>query len=119
MTTSSLTPQEAHRWVRIGVLSALAMLLGYAETFIPIPIPGVKLGLANIAVLVALDGHDISGAFAISAIKVLSTEPHLRVTAHDGLRCCRIAASLRWHGPALDASQHAAAHALHRRRALA
>lgn len=73
MATGNLSPQEAHRWVRIGVLSALAMLLGYAETFIPIPIPGVKLGLANIAVLVALDGHDISGAFAISAIKVLST----------------------------------------------
>ena len=73
MATGNLSPQEAHRWVRIGVLSALAMLLGYAETFIPIPIPGVKLGLANIAVLVALDGHDMSGAFAISAIKVLST----------------------------------------------
>ena len=68
-----ITPAEARRWIRIGILAALAMLLGYAETFVPIPIPGVKLGLANIAVLVALDAHDITGAFAISAIKVLST----------------------------------------------
>ena len=37
----------------------------------PIPIPGVKLGLANIAVLAALANHDISGAFCISLIKVL------------------------------------------------
>ena len=62
-TTSPLTPaltaQEVRRWTRVGVLAALAMLLSYAEAFVPIPIPGVKLGLANI------------GAFCISAIKVL------------------------------------------------
>jgi heptaprenyl diphosphate synthase len=49
------------------------MLLGYLECFIPIPIPGVKLGLANIAVLVALAAHDLPGAFFVGLVKVLAT----------------------------------------------
>lgn len=73
MATVELSAQEAQRWTRIGVLSALAMLLGYAETFVPIPVPGVKLGLANIAVLVALADGDIVGGLCISVIKVLAT----------------------------------------------
>ena len=56
----------------MGVLAALAMLLSYAEAFVPIPIPGVKLGLANIAVLATLMDGDIAGAFCISTIKVLA-----------------------------------------------
>ena len=68
-----LSPVEAMRWKRIGALSALAMLLGYLESFVPVPIPGVKLGLANIAVLVALAGRDVSGAFFVGLVKVLAT----------------------------------------------
>lgn len=41
-----------------GVLTALALALSYMERFIPlqllIPLPGVKLGLANIVTLIAL-----------------------------------------------------------------
>ena len=69
---AEMTPEERARWMRVGMLSALAMVLGYLETFVPIPIPGVKLGLANIAVLVALSDGDIGGAFCIGAIKVLT-----------------------------------------------
>lgn len=61
------------RWTRIGALAALAMLLGYLESFIPIPIPGVKLGLANIAILTALAEGDVSGAFFVSVVKVIAT----------------------------------------------
>lgn len=68
-----LSPTQVQRWTRIGTLSALAMLLGYLECFIPIPIPGVKLGLANIAVLVALAAHDLPGAFFVGLVKVLAT----------------------------------------------
>ena len=71
-TSPSLNPAEVQRWTRVGVLAAFAMLLGYLETFIPIPIPGVKLGLANIAVLIALAERDTAGAFAIALIKVLA-----------------------------------------------
>lgn len=68
----TLSPDEKSRWTRIGLLAALAMALGYLETFIPIPIPGVKLGLANIAVLLALARHDIVGAFCVGLVKVLA-----------------------------------------------
>ena len=41
-----------------AVLTALALALSYTEQFIPlqllIPLPGIKLGLANIVTLVAL-----------------------------------------------------------------
>ena len=52
----ALSLDEARWWARVGVLAALALVLGYIETFIvlPVPVPGVKLGLGNIAVLVAL-----------------------------------------------------------------
>ena len=70
--SGQLTDEEVHRWARIGRLSACAMLLSYAETFVPIPIPGVKLGLANVAVLVALATGDISGAVCVAFIKVLA-----------------------------------------------
>lgn len=72
VSSCALTPQEVRRWTRVGVLAALALLLSYAETFVPIPIPGVKLGLANIAVLAALVDGDIPGALSISLIKVLA-----------------------------------------------
>ncbi len=48
------------------------MLLGYAETFVPIPLPGVKLGLANIAILATLALKDLPGALCIATIKVLA-----------------------------------------------
>lgn len=67
-----LTPEQVQRWSGIGLLSALAMALGYLETFIPIPIPGVKLGLANIAILIALARKDAAGAFCVGVIKVLA-----------------------------------------------
>lgn len=49
------------------------MLLSYAETFLPIPIPGVKLGLANIAVLATIAMGDAGGACCVAALKVLAS----------------------------------------------
>lgn len=71
--TTSLSPAEARRWTRVGTLAALSLLLGYVESFIPIPIPGVKLGLANIPILVALEQGDLSGAFFVGMVKVVAT----------------------------------------------
>ena len=52
-----------------AVLTALALALSYTERFIPlqlvIPLPGVKLGLANIVTLVALYLWKPRHAFAI------------------------------------------------------
>ena len=74
MTDScDLSPTERVRWSRTGLLAALALVLGYVDTFVPLPLPGVKLGLANIPVLVALSRGDAVAAACVSAIKVLAT----------------------------------------------
>ena len=69
-----LTHDEARWWARVGVLASLALVLGYIETFIPlpIPVPGIKLGLANIVVLVALELLDVKGAAVVATLKVLA-----------------------------------------------
>ena len=59
------------RIVLIGVLSSLAIVLGYLEQMIPLPVsfPGVKLGLSNICVILAMYVADYKCAFMISLIK--------------------------------------------------
>lgn len=56
-----------------GVLIALAMVLSYVETLIPVTIgiPGVKLGLANLVVFLALYEMGTADAFAISLLRIL------------------------------------------------
>lgn len=56
-----------------GLFAALAILMGYVEMMIPVPvpIPGVKLGLANVIVLITMYYMDTKGAFFISLIRVL------------------------------------------------
>lgn len=59
----------------IGVLASLACICSYIETLIPLPIsiPGVKLGLANIVVLFALFKMDVLSAGAISFVRIMIT----------------------------------------------
>ena len=48
-----------------GLFAALAILMGYVEFMIPVPvpIPGVKLGLANVIVIIMLYFMDAKSAF--------------------------------------------------------
>jgi heptaprenyl diphosphate synthase len=57
---------------RIALLVALAFVLSALEASIPLPvtIPGVKLGLANVTVLVALYVIDTRTAFCLMLLKV-------------------------------------------------
>lgn len=59
--------------VRIGVFSALSIVLGYLEQMIPLPVafPGVKIGLSNICVLVALYKWGWKSSLLISLVKSL------------------------------------------------
>ena len=52
---------------------ALAMILSYIESLIPIPfaVPGMKIGLANLVVIVALYVMDEKAAISISVIRVI------------------------------------------------
>lgn len=58
-----------------AVLISLALALSYMERFIPlqmvIPLPGIKLGLANIVTLIALYYLDRKSAYAIVFIRCL------------------------------------------------
>ena len=58
-----------------GVLIALAMALSYTERLIPlqmlIPLPGIKLGLANIVTLIALYLLGIGNAYTILVLRCL------------------------------------------------
>lgn len=55
----------------IAMLTALAVAIGVAESFIPsIGIPGVKLGLANIIILITLYELGIKEAIAVNAFRV-------------------------------------------------
>ena len=59
---------------KYGVLIALAFIFSYVETLIPfemIGIPGVKLGLANLVVVVALYTMRPRDAFVISLVRIL------------------------------------------------
>lgn len=60
---------KTKRLTMCAILTALALALSYTERFIPlqmvIPLPGVKLGLANIVTLIALYLMGPKAAFAI------------------------------------------------------
>ena len=56
----------------IALFSAFAILASYIETFIPsLGIPGVKLGLANIAVVLALFLLDAESAIIINVVRIV------------------------------------------------
>lgn len=67
------TPASAHASALSAGLLALAVLLGVIETVaLPVvPVPGVKLGLANLAVIVALVHLGPARAAFVSAGRVL------------------------------------------------
>lgn len=56
----------------IAMFSAFAILAAYVETFIPsIGIPGAKLGLANIAVVLALYILDAESAIVVDVVRIV------------------------------------------------
>lgn len=56
----------------LGVMLALALICSYVEVLIPIPIgiPGIKLGLANIVIVFALYSMGIKEALVLSVMRV-------------------------------------------------
>ena len=64
---------KARRVALYGMLTALAFILSYVESLVPVTvgIPGVKLGLANLVVLIALYTLDLKGAFVISVVRIV------------------------------------------------
>lgn len=56
-----------------GLFIALAFIFSYIESLIPIPfpIPGIKLGLANLVTIIALYGIGIKESLIISLVRIL------------------------------------------------
>ncbi len=56
-----------------GIFAALAILMGYVEAMVqmPIPVPGIKLGLANVIVVIAMYFMGNKAAIGINVIRVL------------------------------------------------
>ena len=56
-----------------GVLVALALILSYVETWIPINfgIPGIKLGLSNLVVIISIYKYGFKKSFFLGITKVL------------------------------------------------
>lgn len=67
--------EHARRLARVSLLCACVLVLSYLETMIPLPIavPGIKLGLANVAIVVALYSLDVKSAAAVALVKVFAS----------------------------------------------
>jgi len=63
---------NTHKLVLIGVLTASAIVIAILESFIPsIGIPGIKLGLANIVILLTIYELGVMEAAFINILRVL------------------------------------------------
>lgn len=62
-----------NRVAYFGVFTALALIFSYIETLIPISfgIPGVKLGLANLIIVIALYKIPLKEVYILSVVRVL------------------------------------------------
>lgn len=58
---------------KLGLFSAIAIIFGYVETLIPVVagIPGIKLGLANLAILFILERYTYKEAIVVSLIRIV------------------------------------------------
>ena len=63
----------AKRTAFLGLVAALAALMGYVEALIPIDfgIPGIKLGLCNIVIVIVLYFYSWKEAMLISTVRIL------------------------------------------------
>ena len=64
---------QAQKAAFFGIFAALAVIMGYVEALIPLPlpVPGIKLGFANIVTVSVLYLFDAPMAFGVSFIRVL------------------------------------------------
>lgn len=64
---------RATRLTLSAILAALAMIFSYIEFLVPfsVGIPGVKLGIANLVIVIALYALDFRYAFTINIVRIL------------------------------------------------
>lgn len=59
----------------LGLLAAVALILGYVEALfpLPVPVPGIKLGLGNVVVLFALVAFGRRAGLLVMVVKVFAS----------------------------------------------
>ena len=64
---------KTKRIAAIGLLIALAMILSYVETLFPVffAVPGMKLGLTNLVIIVALYTLKPMDAFLVNIVRIV------------------------------------------------
>ncbi len=64
---------KSYNVAKFGMFVALAFLLSYIESLfpIPIPVPGIKIGLANLVVICGLYTMGVKEAFVLSIIRII------------------------------------------------
>lgn len=64
---------KTKKWVFLSLLTALGLVLGLFESQIPlpIPVPGARLGLSNMVVLITISVFGYREGFAIALLKSL------------------------------------------------
>lgn len=94
---------KTQRLARTSMLAATALVLSYLETMIPLPvgIPGIKLGLANIAVVTALFTLDVRSAAAVAIVKVMASgllfgSPTMLIYSLGGMACAFAGMLILW-----------------------
>ncbi len=64
---------ETKKIAGIGMMIALAFVLAYVESLLPLSfgIPGVKIGLSNLVVMVCLYRYSIKDTFGVSLVRII------------------------------------------------
>ena len=64
---------NSKRIATYGLFIALAFIFSYIESLIPIPfpVPGIKLGLANLVIIITIYGVGIKEALILSVIRII------------------------------------------------
>ncbi|MDC0558913.1 Gx transporter family protein [Candidatus Izimaplasma bacterium] len=61
---------KTKRLTFLAIMLAISIVLSYVESFIPLPVPGVKLGLANVITLIVMYIYGEKDAFLILILRI-------------------------------------------------
>ena len=83
--------ENLEKMMLVILIGALAIVLGIIESMIPIklPIPGMKLGLANIMIVIGLYYLDVKDMFFVIMLKTFLTTLLLGTFSMFALWFCR------------------------------
>ena len=65
--------RKVHELAACGLFVAVALIFSYVESLLPIPfpVPGMRLGFANIAVLSVLYLYGVRDAFLVNLVRIV------------------------------------------------